>query len=602
MTTIPASDTVHCDLLVVGSGAGGLSCAITAAKHGLKVIVTEKAPVFGGTTAFSGGVLWVPGNPHCPAAKDDTREAAREYLRHETGAHFDAQAVDAFLDAAPEMVAWFERETRVKFVPTLYPDYHPTVTGGVDIGRSILAAPFDIRELGEHMARLRPPLKTITFIGMMFNSSNADLKHFFNATKSFTSFVYVAKRLATHLKELLLYRRGVQVTSGNALAARLAKSAFDLGIPIWTDTPAVQLIDERGAVHGAVVRRSGVDVRVIASRGVVLATGGFAHDAKRIAEAYPHVQRGGEHLSPVPEHNTGDGIRLAEGVGGDFRTRFPNAAAWMPVSRVPGGSADGRGDGVFVHLLDRYKPGIIAVTRKGQRFCNESESYHDVGAAMIEACRGERETAVWLICDRRAIDTYGLGYVKPSPVPRGRFIRNGYLLEGRTLAELAARCGIDAAGLEATVAAYNRDAVNGDDPAFGRGRTSFNRYLADPARQPNPCVAPIEHGPYYAVKLIMGDLGTFDGLTTDVAGRVLRTDGSAVEGLYAVGNDRASVMGGNYPGAGITLGPNMAFGWLTARHIAGLAGVVGSAGVASSAGMAGAPTTLLNSEEQRRAA
>lgn len=607
MTTIPASDTVHCDLLVVGSGAGGLSCAITAAKHGLKVIVTEKAPLFGGTTAFSGGVLWVPGNPHCPAAKDDTREAAREYLRHETGAHFDAQAVDAFLDAAPEMVAWFERETRVKFVPTLYPDYHPTVAGGVDIGRSILAAPFDIRELGEHMARLRPPLKTITFIGMMFNSSNADLKHFFNATKSFTSFVYVAKRLATHLKELLLYRRGVQVTSGNALAARLAKSAFDLGIPIWTDAPAVQLIDERGVVRGAVVRgavvrRGGADVRVIASRGVVLATGGFAHDAKRVAEAYPHVQRGGEHLSPVPEHNTGDGIRLAEGAGGDFRIRFPNAAAWMPVSRVPGGSADGRGDGVFVHLLDRYKPGIIAVTRKGLRFCNESESYHDVGAAMIEACRGERETAVWLICDRRAIDTYGLGYVKPSPVPRGRFIRNGYLLEGRTLAELAARCGIDAAGLEATVAAYNRDAVNGDDPAFGRGRTSFNRYLADPARQPNPCVAPIEHGPYYAVKLIMGDLGTFDGLTTDVAGRVLRTDGSAVEGLYAVGNDRASVMGGNYPGAGITLGPNMAFGWLTARHIAGLAGVVGSAGVASSAGMAGAPTTLLNTEEQRRAA
>ena len=590
--TSTGGDTVDCDVLVVGSGAGGLSCAITAAKHGLKVIVTEKAPVFGGTTAFSGGVLWVPGNPHCPAAKADTREAAREYLQRETGAHFDAAAVDAFLEAAPEMVAWFERETDVKFVPTLYPDYHPTIGGGVDIGRSILAAPFDIRALGEHMARLRPPLKTITFIGMMFNSSNADLKHFFNATKSLTSFIYVAKRLATHLKELLLYRRGVQVTSGNALAARLAKSAFDLGIPIWTDAPAVQLIDERGAVRGAVVQRGRANVRVRARRGVVLATGGFAHDARRIAEAYPHVRRGGTHLSPVPEGNTGDGIRLAEGVGGDFRIRFPNAAAWMPVSRVPGGGADGRSDGVFVHLLDRYKPGIIAVTRRGQRFCNESESYHDVGAAMIEACRDDPETAVWLICDETAINKYGLGYVKPAPVPRGRFIRNGYLLQGRTLAELAARAGIDAPALEATVAAYNRDAARGDDPAFGRGRTAFNRYLADPARQPNPCVAPIDRGPYYAVKLMMGDLGTFDGLTTDVAGRVLRPDGAPIDGLFAVGNDRASVMGGNYPGAGITLGPNMAFGWLTARHIAGVAGARATATY---------PPTTTN-QEQRRAA
>ncbi len=559
----------ECDLLVVGAGCGGLAAAITARKHGLDVIVAEKAPAFGGTTAYSGGVLWIPGNPQCPAARDDTRAAAREYLRHECGAQFDAAAVDAFLEAAPEAVAWFERETAVQFVPTLYPDYHPTVAGGVDIGRSILAKPYDIRALGPHMARLRPPLRTITFIGMMFNSSNADLKHFFNATKSFTSFAYVARRLAAHLMEVLRHGRGVQVTSGNALAARLAQSALDLGIPIWTETPAVQLLDDAGRVTGAVLGGPGGAQRVIARRGVVLATGGFAHDAARIARAYPHVARGGEHLSPVPTDNTGDGLRLAEAAGGEFRLRFPNASAWMPVSRVPGGSADGRGDGVFVHLLDRYKPGVIGVLRDGRRFCNESESYHDVGAAMIRACEGRSETAMWLICDQDALDKYGLGHVKPRPVPLRRHLRNGYLLKGRTLAELARRAGIDAAGLERTVADYNVGAVHGLDPAFGRGSTSFNRYLADPAQRPNPCVAPIARGPFYAVKAVMGDLGTFEGLSTDVAGRVLRPDGSPIEGLFAVGNDRASVMGGNYPGAGITLGPNLTFGWLTARYIAG---------------------------------
>jgi len=210
-----------CDLVVVGSGAAGLACAITAKKRGLEVIVLEKEPVFGGTTALSGGVLWIPlshhGRKQNPA---DSLEQVRTFMKAETGAFYDEAAVEAFLEYGPKMVEFFERETEVKFVPTLYPDYHPTAPGGAAIGRSILAAPYDIRGLGIHMARLKPPLKTITFIGMMFNSSNADLKHFFRATKSLTSFVYVAKRLASHVKELVLYRRAVAVTSGNALAAR----------------------------------------------------------------------------------------------------------------------------------------------------------------------------------------------------------------------------------------------------------------------------------------------------------------------------------------------------------------------------------------------
>lgn len=561
---------LDCDLLVVGSGAAGLATAITARKRGLDVIVIEKEPVFGGTTALSGGVLWIPLGPHGRKQNPrDTREAVKTYLMAETGQYYDEAAVDAFLANGPQMVEFFERETAMQFVPTLYPDYHPKVKGGVDIGRSILAAPFDIRGLGKDMERLKLPLKTITFMGMMFNSSNADLKHFFQATKSFTSFVYVAKRLANHMKELALYRRAINVTSGNALAARLAKSALDLGIPILTDSPARQILMDKERAVGVLIGGAGGERRITARLGVVLACGGFPHDVKRIAKAYPHLARGGEHLSPTPRGNTGDGVNMAEAAGAAVDIRFKDTSAWMPVSRVPYGNGE---FGVFPHLLDRYKPGIVGVLANGKRFTNESESYHDVGAALIRACAGQSETAMWLICDKPTLGKYGLGFVKPAPMPIGRFIKNGYLIKGDTLAELARNASIDPAGLEATVRDYNVGAERGEDPAFGRGSTAFNRYLADPDNKPNPCVAPIRQGPFFAVKVLMGDLGTFDGIKTSVVGEVLRGDGAPIAGLYAVGNDRASIMGGNYPGAGITHGPNMTFGFITANHIADQAG------------------------------
>ncbi len=558
------------DLVVIGSGAAGLACAITARKRGLDVVVLEKEPVFGGTTALSGGVLWIPLNHHGRRQNPaDTAQAVRTYMMRETGAYYDEAAVQALIEHGPAMVDFFERETTLQFVPTLYPDYHPDVEGGAEVGRSILAAPYDIRGLGPDMARLKPPLRSITFIGMMFNSSNADLKHFFRFTRSLTSFVYVARRLASHLKELVLYRRAVQVTSGNALAARLAKSALDLGITILTAIPPKEVLMKDGRDVGVRVAAAEGERRIMARHGVVLACGGFPHDVKRIAQAYPHLRERGEHLSPTPTSNTGDGTAMAEAVGGVVDIRFKETSAWMPVSRVvfPDGEV-----GVFPHLLDRYKPGVIGVLRDGRRFTNESNSYHDVGAAMIEACRGQGETAMWLVCDKRTLAKYGLGYVKPAPMPIGRFIKNGYLFEGRTLADLARAAGIDAAGLQATVQAYNQGAVQGQDPAFGRGRTSFNRYLADPLHQPNPCVAPIASGPFYAIKVIMGDLGTFDGIQTSVVGEVKKRDGSVIPGLYAVGNDRASIMGGNYPAAGITHGPNMTFAYVTAQHIADMAG------------------------------
>ncbi len=574
---------MQCDVLIAGSGAAGLATALVAKHHGLDVVVVDKEPVFGGTTAFSGGVMWVPCNPVSQRAGQppDTVDAARRYLQAELGEGFDAEPVEAFLANGPAAISFFERHTSsVRFVPTLYPDYHPNQPGGVDVGRAILAEPFDIRLLGADMARLRPPLQSITFMGMMFNRANADLKHFFQATQSVESARYVGKRLLRHAWERARYGRAAWVTSGNALAARLAKSALDAGIPIHTTCPVVALLQEApdasaaaGRVTGAVVQHNGRQVNVQARHAVVLACGGFAQDAQRVAQAYPHVARGGTHFTPVPSGNTGDGGRLAERAGGHLPLRYPHAAAWMPVSRVP--MEDGR-EVAFPHLLDRYKPGVIAVLRNGQRFCNESESYHDVGAAMVRACAtvGDgRETAAWLICDATTLGKYGLGFVKPAPLPHGQLIRKGYLIRGESLAALARGAGIDADGLQRTVDAYNPPARTGQDPQFHRGSTAFNRYLADPAVRPNPCVAPIERGPFYAVKLEMGDLGSFDGLRTTVAGQVLHGEGDAViPGLYAVGNDRASVMAGHYPGAGITLGPHLTFGYLTGQHLGLAAG------------------------------
>lgn len=555
---MPMAETY--DVVVVGSGAGGLATAITAKKLGLSVLVIESEAVFGGTTAFSGGVLWIPGNRHGKGnASGDSKEAARAYMRAETGNFFQPEAVDAYLEAGPKMLDWFETETAVKFVPTLYPDYHPTVEGGVDVGRSVLAAPFDSSALGPNLKRLRPPLSTITFMGMMFNSSNADIKHFFNATKSLTSFAYVAKRLAAHAIEVARHGRGVHITSGNALAARLAKSCFDLGIEIRTETPAKRLILEQNRVVGVDTPAGVLTTR----KGVVLACGGYAQDLARRAGVYAHLKAGGAHFSPVPAGNTGDGIRLGEAVGGAFDAEFPQPAAWMPVSLVPG-------QGVFPHLLDRYKPGMIAVGADGRRFTNESESYHDVGAAMVAQRSKGGDAACWLICDHRTIRKYGLGHAKPAPMPLWLWTRNGYLKKERSLADLARACGLDAKALEATVATYNQGAVQGQDREFHRGETSFNRYLADPDHKPNPCVAPLAKGPFYAVKMEMGDLGTFDGLKTTLQGAVVDRTGAPIAGLYAVGNDRASIMGGNYPGAGITLGPAMTFGWITGRHLAGI--------------------------------
>lgn len=554
------------DVIVVGAGAGGMAAAVSAAKHGASVIVVEKDSVLGGATARSGGVLWIPCHPLSQRdSTGDSIEKATAYLRGEAGKHFDAQKVQAFLQNGPRMVEWFQRETAVQFVPVPeFSDYHPDANGGLPGGRSILAAPFDGRELDKRIAWLRPPLREITFVGMMFNASK-EISHFFNVTRSLSSAWYVTKRLATHAREMLTYGRAMRLTNGNALAARLARSAFDCDIPFRLDTRVERLLMEGVRVAGVCVSSSGETQNLYARAGVILAAGGFPQDVERRKALFPHAPTGTEHLSPAPASNTGDGLRLGSAAGAALDLDLPNAAAWIPVSKVTYRTGE---SGVFPHLIDRYKPGVIMVTRHGLRFTNEANSYHDVGMAMQKACRDDDVTEAFLICDHRTLRRYGLGFVKPFPIPLGQHLRSGYLKRGRTLAELAQASGIDATALEHTVSKFNEGAVQGEDRQFGRGNTAYNRFLGDAEHVPNPCVAPIENGPFYAIRTVIGDLGTFAGIRTDGLARALDPGGNVVPGLYAVGNDAASVMGGNYPGGGITLGPAMTFGFLAGEHAA----------------------------------
>jgi succinate dehydrogenase/fumarate reductase flavoprotein subunit len=555
---------VHWDVIVAGSGAGGLSAAVAAARFGLKVLVLEKEPLFGGTTARSGGVLWIPGNPvSARTGIQDDIEGARRYIQALAGEGYDDERVAAFLREGPRMVEFFERETAVQFVAQpQFPDYRADVAGAAT-GRSIVAAPLDGRVLGQRINGLRPPLREITFVGMMFNASQ-EVRHFFQVTRSLKSAAYVAKRLCVHAFEVARYGRAMRLTNGNALAARLGKSAFDLGVTLALSTPLRRLLLEDGAVRGVEIETTAGKGIVRARLGVVLASGGFPHDHARQQRLFPHVKRGGTHLSPGCPGNTGDTLRAASEIGAQLDEKLSSAAAWIPVSRV----SRRNGTGVFPHLIDRYKPGVIAVDPSGHRFVNEADSYHEVGKAMIAATAHLREAYAWLICDHRALRRYGLGYVKPFPIPIGAHLRSGYLLRGRTLGDLARAIAVDAATLEATVAKFNRDAEHGRDPEFGRGNSPYNRYLADPEHTPNPCVAPLVAPPFYAIRMLLGDLGTFAGIRGDAHARVLDSTGAVIPGLYAAGNDLSSIMGGAYPGGGITLGPAMTFGFIAAQHLA----------------------------------
>lgn len=562
------ADECVCDLLVVGSGAGGLSTAVTAAWLGLDVVVAEKERHFGGTTAWSGGWMWIPRNPLAKAAGIvEDIEGPRAYLKSELGEGFDDAMVSRFLEQGPRMVEFFLENTSLDFIGgNAIPDFHAEAPGGLKGGRSVCAAPFDGRLLGPRIKDLRPPLGAIAPFGMNI-AAGADLAHFLNSMRSWKSFLHVARRMSRHFLDLLRFRRGMHLVNGNALVARLLKSADDLNVKLLHSAPVKQLIVENGKVRGAVIEKDGRRIRVLTRRGVVLAAGGFPHDDTRKAEMFPHAPTGREHHSAAPLSNTGDGLRLGEEAGGVVRDDLTNAGAWAPVSLVP--QADGA-TGRYPHLIERAKPGVIMVRRNGRRFANEADAYHDLMQGLFEATPAGEPVECWLVCDHAFLRRYGLGRVRPRPFLIAPWIANGYLVKGRNAADLARKCGIDPAALDNTISTYNSFAAEGKDPEFGRGESAYNRIQGDPSHKPNPCVAPIGRGPLYAVKVLPGSLGTFAGLRTDSLGRVLDAANAPVEGLFAAGNDMSSIMAGRYPAGGITLGPAMTFGYVAAHVAAGV--------------------------------
>lgn len=553
------------DLIVVGSGAGGLSAAVTAAHLGLSVAVLEKAPVLGGTTAWSGGWLWVPRNPL--AREAGIEEPAEEPLRYLTSIMGDQAfdpRVEQFLETAPEMIGFFRDQTAVEWMDgNAVPDFQD-VPGSASGGRSVVAAPYDGRELGPWIEKLRPPLDVISLAGLPI-AAGADLRHFFNATRNLQSALYVAKRLLKHGRDLVLHRRSMQLANGNALVARLMRSALDKGVSLFTAQSVEALIVENCAVTG-VRLKSGETLR--ARRGVVLACGGFPHDPETQKRLFG-PEAGSAHFSAAPRDNTGDGLRLGQGAGGRVAEDLTDAAAWAPVSLVP--NADG-GYTHFPHLIDRAKPGIIAVCGAGERFCNEADSYHAFMRRLFDATPKGEDPECWLIADRKALRRWGLGWARPAPFPTMLYTRCGYLKQGRTLAELAAACGLDPATLEATVARFNGFAHAGEDKDFARGASRYNRVQGDAGQKPNASLGALERGPFYAVRIVPGSLGTFSGLEGDRYARVLDHQGDPIPGLFVAGNDLSSIFAGHYPSGGITLGPAMTFGYIAARVAAGRMG------------------------------
>jgi len=558
----------ECDLLVVGSGAGGLATAVTAALHGLRPVIIEKAKWFGGSTAVSGGAIWCPANPLMLAAgmKDDPA-AARTYLQREAGPRFNAELVDSFLAHGPEAIGFFHEKTALKMAHRpQYPDYHPDLEGAALGGRTLDALEHDGRRLGKALACLRPPIPEFTILGGL-QLGRMDLYHFVRMTRQFDSFAWAAKTVLSYGWDRVRYGRYTRLKLGAAIVGRLAETAFSLDIPLYIRHELLGLEkDAQGRVCAASVATPGGTRRVVARQGIVLATGGYPQDPERRARTMPHVQRGLPHYSMAPESSTGGGLRAAEAIGARFVTSNSNAASWTPVSLLPQPDGSVR---PFPHMfMDRAKPGVIAVGHDGRRFTNEAASYHDFVQDMLRKLDAEGRMSAWLICDHAALRRYGLGAVPCTPGRIGPYLLNGYLKTGANVEELGRVTGISAKGLAATIARFNENASRGEDPEFGKGSTEYQRVLGDPDHRPNPCLKPIT-GRLYAIEIFPGDIGTTMGLDINAHCEVRDVEGQIIPGLYAVGNDANSLMSGTYPAAGITLGPALTFGYVAGRRAAG---------------------------------
>lgn len=548
------------DVLVFGAGMGGMTAALVAALEGLDALLCEKTDQVGGTTSTSAGTVWIPGSSQ--AVRDgvpDKIDDARRFLEAEIGPR--ALAVrEAYLAAGPAALDYLEARSDVTFTaPPRHPDYHSNQPGRALAGRALAAIPFDGRLLGKDFSRVRPPIAPFMVLGGMMVGKN-DIPVLLKPFASWRSFVSAAKLLLRHAADRLRYPRGTRLVMGNALVARLYYSLKKRDVPIAFDATLVALVRGKDRVEGAVIDIADKRQTIRARRGVILATGGFAPSEKLRAEFMSDL--------PVAHSNafagaSGDGFTAARAVGAAVDGKHTSPAFWFPSSLHK--------DTVYPHiLLDRAKPGLIAVNKDGRRFVNESDSYHDFAEAMLRTNAVSPSVPAWLICDSGFIRDYGLGLVHPGAGRReiARYIADGYLHRDDTLAALAQRTGVDAKNLVATVAEHNRYAATGVDEAFGKGGTEYNQFNGDPANKPNPCLRPIMHAPFFAVAVYPSTMGTCVGLATDGDARVLDDHGAAIEGLYACGNDMASLFRGVYVGPGITLGPALVFAYRAVMDLA----------------------------------
>ncbi|PAT32203.1 FAD-binding dehydrogenase [Vandammella animalimorsus] len=552
------------DVIVVGSGAGGMAAAIAAKRHGLSVLLLEKHHQIGGSTALSGGAIWAPLNDHsAQAGHPDDPQAVRQYLDQVVQRAAEPALREAFLQAAPQAMRALQQAGLQLKARTYCPDYYPDLPGAGMGGRTLDPAEFDARQLGQRFNELRDPLAQFMVLGGMMVTLT-DAKNLLSATRSWTAFKACLPLLLRYAKDRLQgHHRGTRLVLGNALAGQLFAMLLKHQVDYRLNTKVLKLQRSSGntRIDHVLAQCDGQVVALHARHGIVLATGGFAWHGALRTEHYP--QPSGPY-SMAPEQNTGDGITMALASGAAWGRCASGPALWAPVSLWP--QADGQVIR-YPHLVwDRAKPGLMAVNSAGSRFVNEATSYHEFVRAMYAS--SEPAIPAYLICDHHFMERWGLGLALPGGRPRQHLIEQGYLYQAPSLAELARMLGLPPAALQASAARFDGYAQSGHDPEFGKGANAYNRYLGDPAQQPNACLGPLRTAPFYAVKVFPGDIGTAQGLAINGHAQVLDTHGRPLQGLYAAGNDACSVFGGEYPAAGITLGPAMTFGWLAAQHMA----------------------------------
>lgn len=555
------------DVIVVGTGAAGMSSALVAANEGLNVLILEKESFFGGTSAISGGGLWIPDTTQQKerGIKDSLDEAIK-YLEQTVGVQTSKEKQRTFLEKGPEMVDYFAANTELQLVPyDCYPDYYPDLPGGLGDGRGVEAKEINARALGDDFFKLRPPLPISMLMGGML-VGKTDITKMQTCTTSWSSLTYVVGRFwdyFTDFKGRKYYGRGTSLNSGNALIARLFVSLKNLNVPLKLNAKVTKLLQEEGVISGLTVIIDGEEKAIKAKKGVVLACGGFPGSSKLRNEHLP--QPSTPLWTVAPQTNTGDGITMGQDI--NAKVSGMGNAWWMPVSVLDG--KDGKDGKVeqYPHVIDRAKPGTIVINDKGKRFVNEAVSYLDFVKAMYKDNAENSAIPSFMIGDSNMVNKYGLGLALPMIRSKKELMKSGYLFKGNTIAELAEQLGINVAGLEQTISRYNQDAEKGVDTLFGKGENEYDTHFGAKTKYPNPCMAPLKKGPFYGIKIYPGDIGTSGGLETNELAQVLDINDKPIKGLYAAGNDSASVMGDTYPGLGSTLGPALTFGYIAGRHL-----------------------------------